>query len=165
MTIDLASLQPLFAPRSVAVIGASSDPLKIGGRPVSFLKDWKFAGRILPVNPRSKEIQSLPAFASVGEVDGPVDLAICAVPGEHAMQALQDCAKSAASMSAVPAFLQVAISARQAVPQKSRGQKSLRKLRPERWRARGVLRSHHLGRRWNAAGALPPRGRRRRHRR
>jgi len=93
MTIDLASLQPLFAPRSVAVIGASSDPLKIGGRPVSFLKDWKFAGRILPVNPRSKEIQSLPAFASVGEVDGPVDLAICAVPGEHAMQALQDCAK------------------------------------------------------------------------
>ncbi|HLN08692.1 MAG TPA: CoA-binding protein, partial [Xanthobacteraceae bacterium] len=93
MTIDLASLEPLFAPRSVAVVGASTDPLKIGGRPVSFLKGSGYRGRILPINPRSKEIQGLPAFASIGEVDGTVDLAICAVPGEQAMATLEDCAR------------------------------------------------------------------------
>ncbi len=93
MTIDLASLEPLFAPRSVAIVGASTDPLKIGGRPVSFLKDSGYGGRILPVNPRAREIQGLPAFASIGEIDGTVDLAICAVPGEHAMATLEACAE------------------------------------------------------------------------
>ena len=93
MSIDLASLEPLFAPHSVAVIGASTDPLKIGGRPISFLKASGYAGRILPINPRSKEIQGLPAFASIDEVDGGVDLAICAVPGEQAMSTLEACAR------------------------------------------------------------------------
>ena len=93
MSIDLASLEPLFAPRSVAIVGASTDPLKIGGRPVSFLKASGYAGRILPINPRSKEIQGLPAFAAIGEVDGGVDLAICAVPGEQAMATLEACAR------------------------------------------------------------------------
>jgi acyl-CoA synthetase (NDP forming) len=93
MTIDLASLEPLFAPRSVAVVGASTDPLKIGGRPVSFLKEAGYRGRIVPVNPRAKEIQGLPAFASIGEVDGAIDLAICAVPGEQAMATLEACAQ------------------------------------------------------------------------
>jgi acyl-CoA synthetase (NDP forming) len=93
MAIDLASLQPLFAPHSVAVVGASSDPLRIGGRPVSFLKGSGYAGRILPINLRSKEIQGLPAFASIGEVDGTVDLAICAVPAEQTMATLEACAR------------------------------------------------------------------------
>jgi len=60
---------------------------------VSFLKGSGYRGRILPINPRSKEIQGLPAFASIGEVDGTVDLAICAVPGEQAMATLEDCAR------------------------------------------------------------------------
>jgi len=91
MAIDLTSLTPLFAPRSVAVIGASTDPLKIGGRPISFLKTRGYAGRILPINPRASEIQGLPAFASIAEVDGDVDLAICAVPGELAEGTLKAC--------------------------------------------------------------------------
>ena len=91
MVIDVASLANLFAPRSVAVIGASTEPLKIGGRPISFLKDNGYTGRILPINPKVKEIQGLPVFASIGDVDGDVDLAICAVPGEQAMATLQAC--------------------------------------------------------------------------
>ena len=85
-------LDALFRPRSVAVIGASSDPLKIGGLPVSFLKTQGYAGRILPINPKSPEIQGLRAWASLREAPGPVDLAIIAVPAALAEGALEDCA-------------------------------------------------------------------------
>ena len=53
MTMAAHALDPLFRPRSVAVIGASNDPNKIGGRPIAFLKRAGYAGAILPVNPGS----------------------------------------------------------------------------------------------------------------
>ena len=53
--IDLDSLAPLFHPRSVAVIGASSDPAKIGGLPVHYLKLHSFDGAVYPVNPKSRK--------------------------------------------------------------------------------------------------------------
>ena len=90
-SIDLDSLAPLFHPRSVAVIGASSDPAKIGGLPVHYLKLHGFDGPIYPVNPKSPEIQDLPAYAAVGDIDGPVDLAILSVPGHLVEQAVTDC--------------------------------------------------------------------------
>ena len=89
--IDLDSLAPLFHPRSVAVIGASSDPAKIGGLPVHYLKLHGFDGPVYPVNPKSPEIQGLPAYASVRDIDGPVDLAILSVPGHLVEQAATDC--------------------------------------------------------------------------
>lgn len=84
------SLDALFRPASVAIIGASSDANRIGGRPVRFSK-YAFKGAILPINPNQKEIQGLPAFASIREVPGPVDQAIVAVPAKAAMQAVDDC--------------------------------------------------------------------------
>jgi acyl-CoA synthetase (NDP forming) len=83
-------LDPLFRPASVAIIGASSDANRIGGRPVRFSK-YAFKGTILPINPNQKEVQGLPAFASVRDVPGPVDQAIVAVPAKAAVQAVDDC--------------------------------------------------------------------------
>ena len=83
-------LDALFRPASVAIIGASSDANRIGGRPVRFSK-YAFKGAILPINPNQKEIQGLPAFASIRDVPGPVDQAIVAVPAKSAMQAVDDC--------------------------------------------------------------------------
>ncbi len=83
-------LDALFRPASVAIIGASSDANRIGGRPVRFSKH-AFKGAILPINPNQKEIQGLPAFASVRDVPGPVDQAIIAVPAKAAVQAVDDC--------------------------------------------------------------------------
>ena len=60
MRID--GMDAIFAPRSVAVIGASSDPKRIGGRPVDFLIRHGFEGTILPINPRSSEVQGLTAY-------------------------------------------------------------------------------------------------------
>jgi acyl-CoA synthetase (NDP forming) len=82
-------LRCLLAPRSIAVIGASSDPNKLSGRPVDYLRKFRYAGRIIPVNPRQSEIQGLPAFPSVEAVDGDIDLAIIMTPAESVPDALR----------------------------------------------------------------------------
>jgi acyl-CoA synthetase (NDP forming) len=74
------SLEPLFNPSSIAVVGASSDPGKISGMPIAFLKNFGYRGEIFPVNPRSAEIQGLRAWPSLEAIGRPVDMAICAVP-------------------------------------------------------------------------------------
>jgi acyl-CoA synthetase (NDP forming) len=75
------ALSPLFTPSSVAVIGASSDADRIGGRVLRFLIEAGFQGRLYPVNRSgAAEIQGLPAFASITEVPGQVDQAIILTP-------------------------------------------------------------------------------------
>ena len=91
--IDLPSLEPLFRPRSIAVLGASSSPTKVGGRPVAALIRNRYEGAVYPVNPRSETIQGLPAFASVKDIPGAVDLAICTVPPGAVMSVLGECAE------------------------------------------------------------------------
>ncbi|MDD9707984.1 CoA-binding protein [Seohaeicola sp. SP36] len=81
-----------FAPRSVAVIGASSDPRRIGGRPVDFLRRRGFAGPILPINPKSAEVQGLPAYPSLAEAPLVPDLAVIALPASLAAKAIEECA-------------------------------------------------------------------------
>jgi acetate---CoA ligase (ADP-forming) len=87
----VSSLDPLFRPRSIAIIGASTDAMKIGGRPIDFLKRAGFSGRILPVNPNSAEVQGLPAFRSLDEVPDKVDMAVIAVPAAAVAGALEAC--------------------------------------------------------------------------
>jgi acyl-CoA synthetase (NDP forming) len=72
----------LFAPRSVAVVGASSDPLRFGGKPIRYMRDAAFAGPIYPINPTRAEIQGLRAYASLEAVDGDIDCALLAVSTE-----------------------------------------------------------------------------------
>ena len=91
--IDLPSLEPLFRPRSIAVLGASSSPTKVGGRPVAALIRNGFEGAVYPVNPRSETIQGLAAFASVKDIPGTVDLAICTVPPAAVLAVLGECAE------------------------------------------------------------------------
>ncbi len=73
------ALSRLLAPRSVAVIGASDDPLRIGGRPIAYMLGQGFKGRLMPVNPNRPQIQGLPAFASVADLPEVPDVAIIAV--------------------------------------------------------------------------------------
>lgn len=89
--IDLASLTPVFRPASVAVIGASRDPAKIGGLPIAFMKASGFSGALYPVNPAGDEIQGLRSYRRVTEIPGAIDLAIVAVPAPAVLPALGDC--------------------------------------------------------------------------
>ena len=90
MRID--GMDAIFAPRSVAVIGASSDPKRIGGRPVDFLRRHGFDGTILPINPKTSKVQGLTAYPSITEAPTTPDLAVIALPARLAVQAVEDCA-------------------------------------------------------------------------
>ena len=59
---EQVSLLSLLAPRSVAVLGASDNPIKAGGRPIDYMQRHGYAGRIYPVNPKRAEIQGLAAY-------------------------------------------------------------------------------------------------------
>jgi acyl-CoA synthetase (NDP forming) len=85
-----ASLDPLVRPRSVAVVGASDDPTRIGGRPIAYMKAQGFQGSVWPVNPRRQRVQGLPAFASVSALPEAPDAAIVAVPVEAALDAVEE---------------------------------------------------------------------------
>lgn len=87
-----AGLDALFQPRSIAVIGASQEPTKIGGRPLQLLLRYGYEGRIYPVNPRAAEVQGLKAYASVADVPEAPDVAIIAVDAEKAPEAVEQCA-------------------------------------------------------------------------
>jgi acyl-CoA synthetase (NDP forming) len=87
----MGSLDPLFAPRSVAIVGASADANKVGGRPLAFLRRGGYAGRIVPVNPGAAQVQGLPAVASLSQVAGPLDQAIVAVPAAHVLGVIDEC--------------------------------------------------------------------------
>ena len=86
------SLDALLRPASVAVIGASNDPTRIGGRPIRYLRAAGYAGRLYPVNPRHKEVQGLGAFPHISEVPEAVDLAIVAVPAPSVVDTIEACA-------------------------------------------------------------------------
>ena len=92
-TSRFAGLTPLLSPRSVAILGASNDPVRIGGRPLSYMLAQKFAGAIYPVNPNRAEVQGVKAYASVADLPETPDVAIIAVPAEYAVQAIEDLAK------------------------------------------------------------------------
>ena len=86
------SLDALLRPASVAVIGASNDPTRIGGRPIRYLRAAGYAGRIYPVNPRHRDVQGLAAFPHISDVPEAVDLAIVAVPAPSVGDTVEACA-------------------------------------------------------------------------
>lgn len=84
-------LDALFRPASVAIVGASADPNKVGGRPLAFLLKAGWRGRLLPVNPNAREVQGVPAYAGLEAIEGPIDQAIVAVPAPQVMAAVEQC--------------------------------------------------------------------------
>lgn len=85
-------LDPLLTPETVAVIGASRNPLKVGGSVIANLRSGGFGGRILPVNARAESVQGFSAVKSVHEIEGSIDLAVIAIPAETVLPALRECA-------------------------------------------------------------------------
>ncbi len=87
-----ASLRPFFHPRAVAVIGASRDPESLGSRTLHGLVLNRFEGPVYAINPRARSIGAIPAYGSVGDLPGPVDLAIILVPKQFVAEVIDECA-------------------------------------------------------------------------
>ena len=95
------SLESLLRPQSVAVIGASDNPARIGGRPIySMLKD-NFQGKLFPVNPNRDIVQGLQAYPNISSVPVPVDSAVISVPENVALQVIKECAESGVKSAVV----------------------------------------------------------------
>jgi acyl-CoA synthetase (NDP forming) len=87
-----AHCSAVFAPSSVAVIGASDNPNKVGGRPIHYMTRFGYTGAIYPVNPARGEIQNRRCYPTLQAIGSVPDAAIVAVAGKDAAQAVRDCA-------------------------------------------------------------------------
>jgi len=83
-------LDCLFRPRSIAVIGASSDPRKIGGRPLAYMRRGGLQTPVYPINPGQTEIQGYKAYPALTAVGHPVDLVIVAVSAAQVSSAVDE---------------------------------------------------------------------------
>lgn len=90
MTSAARPLDPLFSPRSVAVVGASRDRGSIGFSILDNLLSNRFEGAIYPVNPRAQSIHSLRAYPSITAIADPVDLAVIVVPRQFVLGAVEE---------------------------------------------------------------------------
>ncbi len=87
------TLDTLFNPKAVAVIGASSKPLSIGNRVIKNLIDFGYRGKIYPINPKTDEIHGLKAYRSILEVPTGVDVVHMVIPARFVPDAVDDCGK------------------------------------------------------------------------
>src|SRR5437764_986161 len=92
---EAASMARLLAPQSVAVIGASTTPGKIGYAVLRNLRDAGFRGALYAVNPNTASVEGVPAYSSVTEIPGPVDLAVIARPATEVLDLVAECARKA----------------------------------------------------------------------
>jgi len=98
-----ARLRTVLDPKSVAVIGASENPNKIGGRPLAYLSRFGFKGRVYPINPKRSETQGLKAYPNLAALPETPEVAVIVVPGELAVQGVEECARSGVQVAIVMA--------------------------------------------------------------
>jgi len=94
-------LDALFKPKSVAIVGASNNPLSIGHIVMQNLLDHNFRGPIYPINPKSKFIKSFRAYASINDVPDDVDLVNISIKNTLVPYVLEDCGKKGVKFAIV----------------------------------------------------------------
>ena len=83
-------MEKFFNPKSVAVVGASREPNKVGNVIVKNLLSAHFKGRIYPINPNAEEILELKCYKSVLDIPGNVDTAIISVPAKFTPSVMEE---------------------------------------------------------------------------
>lgn len=89
----IRSLDALFRPRAVAVVGASREASSIGRKVIQNLLDFQFLGKVFPVNPKATAVHSMKCYPRVSKIPDKVDLAVIVVPRERVLEAVDDCAR------------------------------------------------------------------------
>ncbi|NYT22002.1 acetate--CoA ligase family protein [Alcaligenaceae bacterium] len=97
----MRDLTPLLRPRSIAMVGASSDPMRGNGRTFRYLMQGGFEGAVFAVNPRRTEVQGRRCWPSIDALPQPVDAVIIALPAPDVARALRECAASQARSAIV----------------------------------------------------------------
>jgi acyl-CoA synthetase (NDP forming) len=90
-------------PASIAIVGASDNPHKVGGRPILYMKRYGYRGTIYPINPARAEVQGLKAFPDLAALPVAPEMAIVAVAGDEAVRAVEACAARGVKVAVVMA--------------------------------------------------------------
>lgn len=90
-TVPRISVRELLHPRSVAIVGASGDEAKWGGRLLRYMTSHRIAGELYPINPKAEELMGVQSYASLADCPTSVDMAILLVPNTRALSAIEDC--------------------------------------------------------------------------
>lgn len=91
--VEKSPIYYLFNPRSIAVIGASRDPKKIGYQILKNIIEYGFPGKVYPVNPKAEEILGLKCYKSVLDIPDEVDVAVISIPAQHVLPVVEECGK------------------------------------------------------------------------
>ena len=92
-SIDMNDLlSAALAPSSIAIIGASENPNKIGGRPIAYMRRLGYPGKLYPINPSRTELQGLPCYQSLSALPEVPEMALIIVAGEQTLIAVEECA-------------------------------------------------------------------------
>jgi acyl-CoA synthetase (NDP forming) len=94
-------LDAALNPASVAIIGASDNPHKVGGRPLLYLQRYGYRGAIYPINPGRATVQGMRAFARLADTPEPPELAVIAIAGNEAVGAVESCAARGVKVAVV----------------------------------------------------------------
>ncbi|MBI4528690.1 MAG: acetate--CoA ligase family protein [Deltaproteobacteria bacterium] len=94
-------LKTLFHPRSVALIGVSTEQTKLSGRPFRFFREFGYTGSVYPVNPKYQEIAGVPCYANLSDIPGDVDLAVITLPASAVPGTLAECGAKGVRAAAI----------------------------------------------------------------
>ncbi len=97
----MATFDNLFNPRSIAIVGASDDPRRIGGRPLAHMIEQRFDGSVYPVNSKRDKVQGLRSYPTLDAIDGDLDFVLVAVPADDVASVLRQAAAKNAKTALV----------------------------------------------------------------
>lgn len=87
---DFSSIKSILEPRSVAIVGASDSPNRIGGRSLAYMLKRSFDGDLYPINPQRQTVQGLRSYCSIADLPASVDTALVALPANLVPNAIDD---------------------------------------------------------------------------
>jgi acetyltransferase len=90
---EYSNLEPLFRPKSIAIIGATEDPKRVAGLPLKYAIDHGYKGKLFPVNPNRDTVLGLKCYPSVLDIPEEVDAAVIVVPAGVVPDMIEQCAK------------------------------------------------------------------------
>ena len=89
----MTTLNQITTPKSIAIVGASDNKNRIGGRPLSHMIEQNFEGTVYPVNPNREKVQGLKSYPNLKDIPGDLDFVLIAVPAKFVVNVIEDAVK------------------------------------------------------------------------
>ena len=97
----MTTLKEIMSPKSIAIVGASDDKVRIGGRPLAHMIEQKFSGGIFPINPNRDKVQGIKAYSSLLDVKEDLDFVLIAVPSKIVVPILEQAVEKKAKTALI----------------------------------------------------------------